>query len=167
MTPTPFIGLKRYCGRATLATIWLGLAVVGHNATAQSSEVIEKCGGLHAGLRAEFVAAKQGFTKPPYVMLSFILLNDSDSLIDAVDGGWVLIIDGAEVKDSDMIFGNGPAPAGGWGVLKPGESYEFSKGLLLTQYFPHPGEFRISWKGKHFRSSTIKIRLDGPAVSGG
>lgn len=80
--------------------------------------------------------------------------------IDTVDGCWVLEIDGAEVRDSGMIFGNGPGPVGGWGALKPGESYEFGRGLSLAQYFPHAGEYRISWKGKHFQSSTIKIRLD-------
>jgi hypothetical protein len=160
MTRTGFAGLKRYCSLVML-TMSLGLTAIGYHATAQSGASVGKCGGLHAGLRAEFVAAKQGVTEPPHVMLSFILLNDSDDSIDAVDGGWVLVIDGAEVRDSGMVFGNGPEPVGGWGTLKPGESYEFGKGLPLTQYFPHAGQYRISWKGKHFQSSTIKIRLDG------
>ena len=166
MTLTSFTGLRRHWRRAALATISLGLAVVAYNVTAQSSKGAGTCGGLHAGLRAEFVGAKHGFTQPPYVMLSFILLNDSDTAMDAVDGGWVLVIDGAEVPDSGMIFGNGPEPVGGWGNLKPGESYEFGKGLSLTQYFQHAGEYRISWKGKHFQSSTITIRLDSQRDSG-
>ena len=154
-----FTGLKRYGTLAALATIWLGLAVVGYNAIAQSSEGVGKCGSLHAGLHAEFVRAQQGFTEPPYVILSFLLLNDSDTPIDAVDGGWVLVIDGSELRDSGVLFGNGPEPVGGWGTLNPGESYQFGKGLPLTQYFPHAGEYRISWKGKHFQSSTIMIKI--------
>lgn len=42
------------------------------------------------------------------------------------------------MRDSGMIFGNGPGPVGGWGALKPGESYEFGRGLSLA---PESTEF--------------------------
>ena len=92
-------------------------------------------------------------------MLTFILLNDSDAPINAVEGGWQIVIDGKELKDSDSIFGNGTGPVGGYGTLKPGESYEFGKGLELSRYFPEEREYKVSWKGKAFRSSTITVRV--------
>jgi hypothetical protein len=92
-------------------------------------------------------------------MLTFILLNDSDAPLNAVEGGWQIVIDGKELKDSDFIFGNGPGPAGGYGILKPGESYEFGKGLELSRYFPEEREYKVSWKGKGFQSSTITVRV--------
>jgi len=117
------------------------------------------CGGLHAAIRGELVRRNPPNTQPPFVMLTFILLNDSENPIDAVQEGWKIVIDGQELKDSDFIFGNGPAPAGGWGTLKPGESYEFGKGLELSRYFPAERAYRVSWKGKGFRSSTITVSV--------
>jgi hypothetical protein len=117
------------------------------------------CGGLHAAIRGEVVRRDPPYTQPPFVMLSFILLNDSERPINAAEGGWQIVIDGQELKDSDFIFGNGPAPTGGWGTLRPGESYEFGKALELTRYFPEEREHRVSWKGKGFRSSTITVKV--------
>ena len=119
----------------------------------------ESCGGLHAAIRGELVRRDPPYTQPPFVMLTFILLNDSDVPINAVAGGWQIVIDGKELEDSDFIFGNGPGPVGGYGVLKPGESYELGKGLELSRYFPEEREYRVSWKGKGFRSSTITVRV--------
>jgi hypothetical protein len=92
-------------------------------------------------------------------MLTFILLNDSDAPLNAVEGGWRIVIDGKELKDSDFIFGNGPGPVGGYGILKPGESYELGKGLELSRYFPEEREYKVSWRGKGFQSSTITVRV--------
>ena len=119
----------------------------------------ENCGGLHAAIRAELVRRDPPYTQPPFVMLSFILLNDSEVPINAVEGGWRIVIDGKELKDSDFIFGNGPHPTGGYGTLKPGESYELGKGLELSRYFPEEREYKVSWKGKRFQSSTITISV--------
>jgi len=119
----------------------------------------QSCGGLHAAIRGELVHRDSPFTEPPFVMLSFILLNDSEKPINAAEEGWKIVIDGKELEDSGYIFGNGPGPVGGWGILNPGESYQFGKGLPLTKYFPEEREYRVSWKGKTFRSSTITVRV--------
>lgn len=92
-------------------------------------------------------------------MLTFILLNDSERPINAVEGGWKIVIDGKELEDSDFIFGNGPQPGAGWGTLRPGESYEFGKALELSRYFPEEREYRVSWNGKGFQSSTITVKV--------
>lgn len=119
----------------------------------------ESCGGLHAAIRGELVRRDPPYTQPPFVMLSFILLNDSEKPINAAQGGWKIVIDGKDLEDSGFIFGNGPGPVGGWGTLKPGESYEFGKALELSRYFPEQREYRVSWKGKGFQSSTITVRV--------
>ena len=117
------------------------------------------CGGLHAAIRGELVRPDPTTTQQPFVMLDFILLNDSQKPINAVEQGWKIVIDDKELEWSNLIFGNGPGPVGGWGVLAPGESYEFGKGLELSRYFPEEREYRVFWKGKGFRSSTITIRV--------
>jgi len=119
----------------------------------------ESCGGLHAGIRGELARRDPPYTQPPFVMLTFILLNDSEVPINAAEGGWQIVIDGKELKDSDFISSNGPGPTGGWGILKPGESYELGKGLELSKYFPEEREYKVSWKGKGFQSSTITVRV--------
>lgn len=86
-------------------------------------------------------------------------MNDSEKPINAAEEGWTIVIDGKELEDSGHIFGNGPGPVGGWGVLNPGESYQFGKGLPLSRYFPEEREYRMFWKGKEFRSSTITVSV--------
>jgi len=127
--------------------------------TAAQERTEKSCGGLHAAIRGELVRRDPPYTQPPFVMLTFILLNDSDAPVNAVEGGWQIVIDGKELKDSDFIFGNGPGPIGGYGILKPGESYELGKGLELSRYFPEEREYKVSWKGKRFQSSTITVRV--------
>ena len=72
---------------------------------------------------------------------------------------WQIVIDGKELIDSGFIFGNGFQPDGGYGVLKPGESYEFGRELEISRYFPKLGEHTLSWKGQLFHSSTIKVNI--------
>jgi hypothetical protein len=50
-------------------------------------------------------------------------------------------------------------PEGGWGILNPGESYEFGKELEISKYFLKLGEHTLSWKGQQFQSSTIKVNV--------
>ena len=128
-------------------------AIAAQNTSAQN------CGGLHAAIRGELVRRDPPYTEPPFVMLSFILLNDSEKPINTIEEGWTIVIDGKELEDSGYIFGNGPGPVGGWGVLNPGESYQFGKGLPFSRYFPKEREYRVFWKGKGFRSSTITVRV--------
>lgn len=119
----------------------------------------QSCGGLHAAIRGELVRRDAPYTEPPFVMLSFILLNDSEQPIDAAAEDWRIVIDGKELADSGYIFGNGPGPVGGWGVLNPGESYQFGKALPVGEYFPVEREYRVFWRSKGFRSSTITVRV--------
>jgi hypothetical protein len=127
--------------------------------TAAQQRTEKSCGGLHAAIRGELVRRDAPYTQPPFVMLTFILLNDSEVPVNAVAGGWQIVIDGKELKDSGFIFGNGPGPVGGYGILKPGESYELGKGLELSRYFPEEREYRVSWKAKGFQSSTITVTV--------
>jgi len=117
------------------------------------------CRGLHAAISGEVVRRDPLAKQSPYVMVTFVLLNDSDAPINTVEESWQIVIDGKELKESDIIFGNGPRPVGGWGVLKPGESFQFGKGLGLSNYFPEEREYKVSWKGKGFQSATIVVRI--------
>jgi hypothetical protein len=92
-------------------------------------------------------------------MVSFVLLNDEETPVNSVEGGWQIVIDAKELSDSGYIFGNGPQPDSGWGVLNPGESYVFGKELEISRYFPKLGEHTLSWKGRRFQSSTIKVNI--------
>jgi hypothetical protein len=119
----------------------------------------DACGGLHAAISGEVVRRDPLATQSPYVMLTFVLLNDSDAPINTVEESWQIVIEGKELKESDIIFGNGLRPVGGWGLLKPGESYQFGNGLALSNYFPEEREYKVSWKGKGFQSSTIVVKI--------
>ncbi len=120
---------------------------------------------LHAGVRAEFVPMKMGFTEEPHVQLSFLLLNDSGSTMDVQANSWKIVINGAELEGSGMIFGNGPMPVGGFTSLKPGDNYELGKALPVNRYFPSPGKYTIAWKGSGFESSTITITIPTSQLS--
>lgn len=118
-----------------------------------------QCAGLHAGITAQLVSLVPGFPDPEHVVLSFLVVNDSDSAQNVAAGSWKLIVNGTELPDSGMIFGNGPVPLGGWNELKPGENYQFGKALPVTTYFNKPGDYRVSWKAEGFQSPTILIRI--------
>jgi hypothetical protein len=117
--------------------------------------------GLHSGIRAQFLALKNGFTEEAHLQLSFVLLNDSDQPIDVVSNSWRLIVDGVE----SVLPTNGTVmPPGGYGVLRPGENYEWGVALPMSRYFRNPGSYRIALKGTGFESSTITV--DVPPSSG-
>jgi hypothetical protein len=114
------------------------------------------CPGLHAGIRAEIIPP---FTETPSVMLTFVLLNDSETPVDVEAGSWRIVVNGSELKDSGMIFGNGPMPVGGYRVLKPGEIYELGTALPIAEYFLPNGQYKVSWKGAAFQSPTITVTI--------
>ena len=118
-----------------------------------------QCAGLHAGITAQFVQIKPGYTEPAHVQVVFLLINDSDSAVDVKAGSWKIVIDGVELQDSDWIFGNGPMPTGGWTTLEAGQYYELGKALPTSKYFREAGEHKLSWRGDGFRSSTITIKI--------
>ncbi len=133
--------------------------VAGPRILQATKQVEQSCVGLHAGIRAELVRRDPNYSRPAFVMVSFILLNDGETPMNSTKGGWQIVIDGKELSDSGYIFGNGFQPDGGWGVLKPGESYEFGKELEISRYFLTLGEHTVSWKGQLFQSSTIKVKI--------
>jgi hypothetical protein len=92
-------------------------------------------------------------------MLTFVLLNDSETPVDVEAGSWKIVLDGSELSDSGMIFGNGPTPEGGYRILKPGESYELGTALPIVEYFLPNGQHKVSWKGTGFESSTITVTI--------
>jgi hypothetical protein len=69
------------------------------------------------------------------VQLSFMLLNDSDAPTDVNSESWKIVIDGSELKDSGMIFGNGPEPTGGYHILKPGNTMSSENCCRLQSTF--------------------------------
>jgi len=131
----------------------LGVPVAAQKGSTPNGVFNKSCLGLHAGIRAQILPPN---TENADVMLVFVLLNDGEVPVDVEEKSWKLK---TEVKDPNGMFGNGPVPAGGFGVLKPGESYEFGKSLPIADYFPQSGEYRVSWSGKAFRSSTISITI--------
>src|SRR5690349_20874079 len=92
----------------------------------------DSCVGLHAGISAQLT---QGYGEPS-VMVTFLLLNDSETTRGAAPESWKLVIDGKELEDSTFLFSNGPGPIGGYGSLAPGATFNFGKALPIAKYFP-------------------------------
>lgn len=118
-----------------------------------------QCAGLHAGLTAQVVPHKAGHSDPEHVSLTFLVVNDSNSVRNVTASSWKIVINGNDLPDSGWIFGNGPGPVGGFNELKPGESYQFGKALPVSMYFKKPGEYKVSWKANAFQSPTILIKI--------
>jgi hypothetical protein len=91
--------------------------------------------------------------------VGFVLLNDSPTDRGTAPESWKLVIDGHELEDSGVIFGNGPEPIGGYGTLHSGATFQFGKALPISKYFPEQREYRISWKSKDFVSPTVKVKV--------
>ena len=156
MTTNEAIGMAKAMLASGMVALSLGVPVAAQKGSILNGVFNKSCLGLHAGIRAQIVPPN---TENADVMLVFVLLNDGEVPVDVEEKSWKLMINGSEVKDPNGIFGNGPVPAGGFGVLKPGESYEFGKSLPIADYFPQSGEYRVSWRGKAFRSPTISITI--------
>ena len=150
-------------GRSAVAIVCgllLAAAVLAQTTTQKTSStgggLAGKCTGLHAGIRAQIIPP---YTETPSLLLTFVLLNDSETPLDVEAGSWRIVINGDELKDSSWIFGNGPAPEGGYKVLNPGESYAFGKALPIAEYFLPNGQYKVSWKGPAFQSPTITVTI--------
>ena len=139
---------------SVLVVSFFGFAIVTPSQTVSGEK---GCIGLHAGVRAEFVRRNPPLTQPSDVIITFILLNDDDKPLDTSEPSWKLIVDGQELKESAMIFGNGPRPAAGWKILNPGATAEFAVALDIDKYFPESRTYKLSWEGRGFRSPTIEV----------
>jgi hypothetical protein len=146
--------------RLTCRGIALGCAaVVGLQVVqAQQPKSSSNCAGLHAGITAQLTKPRQGYYEPS-VFVSFLLLNDSATPQSTATESWKIIVDGKELPDSGYIFGNGPMPSGGYETLASGATFQFGSALPIAKYFPDEREYRVSWKGRHFQSPTVTIRI--------
>lgn len=99
-----------------LVTIVLAVTLIP-SLTAQDKHE-KNCDGLHAAISGEVVRRDPPNTQPPFVMLTFVLLNDSETSINAVEGSWQIVIDGKELKDSGFIFGKWPPTSSGLGSFE-------------------------------------------------
>jgi len=142
----------------TIAALSCLAVFVLQTTTAQDSKSSCDCTGLHAGLTLARIG-KNGGSIEQSVTLSFLLLNDSASDLDTAEGSWKIVINGKELADSNFIFGNGPGPSGGYGRLSSGANFNFSCALPISKYFPEPGDYKISWKGKYFQSPSAALRI--------
>jgi hypothetical protein len=129
----------------------LGVAVYGGFAGPLITSADTK---LNASIKAESVQNRA----ERYEMISFHLENTSTGAVECRPETWSLIVDGKELVDSGMIFGNGPGPVGGYGTLRPGASFGFSKALDLVRYFPENKEHTVQWKGAGFTSNIVRFR---------
>lgn len=145
---------NRLSGKMLVAAVVLVTTLIPSLAAQDEREM--NCGGLHAAIRAELVRRDPPYTQPPFVMVTFILLNDGESPVNSTEEGWKLFIDG---KEQDGVWNSGPQPIGGYGTLNPGESYEFAMALELSRFFPEERDYKLYWKGKRFRSSTITVKV--------
>jgi hypothetical protein len=130
--------------------------VILASSTPQGDMANTNCRGLHAGIKAELVRRDPPYTQPPFVQLSFNLLNDGESPANSAEGSWKLFIDGKEVP---RVWDNGLRPVGGYGTLNPGESYQLGIGLELSRYFPEVRDYKVYWTGMGFQSPTITVRI--------
>ena len=122
----------------------------------QRGTLSKNCSGLHAGIRAQIIPP---YTETPSVMLTFVLLNDSEMPVDVGAGSWGIVIDERELKNSGMLFGNGVTPVGGYRILQPGETHKFGISLPITEYFLPNGQHKVSWRGAVFQSPTITVTI--------
>lgn len=152
---TAVVRSKSMLGRVLLY-VCVVTATLASSVVAQEKSVVA-CVGLHAAITGQVVNMRDG--RPPYMLLTFVLLNDSENSVDTLDQEWKIAIDGKELEDSGWIFANGPRPVEGWSKLQPGGFFEFAKAMELAKYFPESREYRVLWKGKGFRSSTITVRV--------
>lgn len=148
------------------AAIFLSAAAIGLTAQLAGPQILlpthvneRSCSGLHAGIRAQLVRDDPNGSRPAFVNVSLILLNDGQSPINSTAGGWQIVIDGKDLSDSSYLFGNGMQPEGGYNTLNPGEWYELGMKLEISRYFHNLGEHTVFWKGQQFQSSTITVNI--------
>jgi hypothetical protein len=144
--------------RESVALAGVAFALGQLMAAQEAPKSPDSCVGLHAGISAQLTKLTQGYAEPS-VMVTFLLLNDSETTRGAAPESWRLVIDGKELEESHFLFSNGPKPIGGYGTLDSGASFNFGMALPIAKYFPEQREYRISWKGRYFQSPTVTVRI--------
>jgi len=75
------IPANRLSGKSLIVALGIIAAIVP--LVAAQDEGNKNCGGLHAGIRAELVRRDPNYSRPAFVMVSFILLNDGETPINS------------------------------------------------------------------------------------
>ena len=88
--------------------------------------------------------------------MTFTLVNDGVETINPGIAATHLVVNGKELADSVMIFGNGPRDAR-FDALPPGQHLLF--GYALGEYFNNHGIYRVSWAGNGFKSPELVFRV--------
>lgn len=94
----------------TVAAMGLSAQITDPRVTRASHATEHNCSGLHAGIGAQVLRDDPNGSRPAFVNLSLILLNDGQSPINSTAGGWQIVIDGKELSDSSYLFGSGMQP---------------------------------------------------------
>ncbi len=95
----------------------------------------------------------------PFV-LSFTALNNGSQPADPAISATKLLVNGIELPQSGMVFGNGPRRSNP--VLKPGEKDEIT--IDMRSYFEQPGIYQIQWIGNTFKSNTISLKVNSDCL---
>jgi hypothetical protein len=90
--------------------------------------------------------------------VDFVLINDSDQVLESSPGSWILVIDGKAAPDPGGQLWAGGKPAGGYRTVKPCQTFRFGKGLRVSEYFPEAHDYRVYWKAATFQSDVIVVR---------
>ena len=119
------IKLSRDFRRATFLVAFLFIPFL----FGQASDHPDSNRGLHATLKPD----PGYFGDAQLETLTFRLTNDSDKVLDSTTSSWVLVIDGKQAPDPGGQLWMGPQPAGGYGTVRPGTTYQFGEGTRLTR----------------------------------
>ena len=91
--------------------------------------------------------------------VTFCLANRSKAILLSKPETWALVVDGKVAQDPDgMLWKEGGHPPEAYGMVPPGATFRFGKGLSRAQYFPADREYRFFWKAVGFRSNVVVIR---------
>ena len=134
-----------------IGTFCLGLLLLNWTAGAEQRQHQPE---LWAAISVSAPMFDEGWTKD--LSIRFTLVNDGSELINPKIEASRIIINGRELENSSLIFGNGPRDAR-WSALPPGDN--LSVAYALEQHFKDPGIYRVSWKGEGFEAPAVIFRV--------
>jgi hypothetical protein len=125
------------------------------------AEQAEERAGLRAVLKLTRPAGRLGADG---LQIDFSLTNEGKAAVDPQIARSVLVVNGKQLDDSALIFGNGPRDAR-FTNLEAGGELKFS--YALGRYFARPGAYRVVWKGEGFSSPPLEFRIAADDAAGG
>jgi hypothetical protein len=90
------------------------------------------------------------------LVVRFALVNDTGAAAEPKVGRSTLLVNGQPLKDSDVIFNNGPRDQR-FEKLPAGEALHFT--YALGEHFSKPGLYRVQWKGEGYESAAVEFRV--------